>query len=111
MPESPARRRPNRALTGNPRLDSIVNGLREADAALDERVIERRPLRTGRYIVYETDRILRGDGSESSRDIVAVVDSSYRVRPDDMLELRVPLDRIQLFDPDTNFALPFGSVA
>jgi multiple sugar transport system ATP-binding protein len=49
--------------------------------------------------------------SGAGRDIVAVVDSSYRVRPGDMLELRVPLDRIQLFDPDTNFALPFGSVA
>src|SRR5664280_886945 len=48
-----------------------------------------------------------GDG----RDIVAVIDSSYRVRPGDMLEMRVPLERIQLFDPDTNFALPFGSVA
>src|SRR5512142_2138299 len=44
------------------------------------------------------------------RDIVALVDSSYRVRPGDMLELRVPLDRVQLFDPDTNFALPFGAV-
>lgn len=70
MPGSPARRRPNRALTGNPRLDSIVDGLREADAALHERVIERRPLRTGRYMVFETDRILRGDGSESLRDII-----------------------------------------
>jgi hypothetical protein len=27
-----------------------------------------------------------------------------------MLELRVPLEKIQLFDPDTNFALPFGPV-
>jgi multiple sugar transport system ATP-binding protein len=44
------------------------------------------------------------------RDIVALVDSAYRVRPGDMLELRVPLDRIQLFDPETNFALPFGPV-
>jgi len=25
-----------------------------------------------------------------------------------MLELRIPLEKIQLFDPDTNFALPFG---
>jgi multiple sugar transport system ATP-binding protein len=49
--------------------------------------------------------------SGAGRDIVAIVDSSYRVRPGDMLELRVPLDRIQLFDPDTNFALPFGPVA
>jgi hypothetical protein len=27
-----------------------------------------------------------------------------------MLELRIPLDRLQVFDPDTNFALPFGPV-
>jgi multiple sugar transport system ATP-binding protein len=47
--------------------------------------------------------------SGAGRDIVAVVDSSYRVRPGDMLELRVSLDRVQLFDPETNFALPFGS--
>jgi multiple sugar transport system ATP-binding protein len=49
--------------------------------------------------------------SGAGRDIVALVDSSYRVRPGDMLELRVPLDRVQLFDPDTNFALPFGVTA
>jgi multiple sugar transport system ATP-binding protein len=44
----------------------------------------------------------------ADRDIVAIVDSAYRVRPGDMLELRVPLEKIQLFDPDTNFALSFG---
>jgi multiple sugar transport system ATP-binding protein len=49
--------------------------------------------------------------SGAGRDIVALVDSSYRVRPGDMLELRISLDRVQLFDPETNFALPFGSVA
>ena len=48
--------------------------------------------------------------SGAGRDIVAVVDSSYRVRPGDMLEFKVPLDRLQLFDPDTNFALPFGPI-
>jgi multiple sugar transport system ATP-binding protein len=48
--------------------------------------------------------------SGSGRDIVAIVDSSYRVRPGDMLEFKVPLDRLQLFDPDTNFALPFGPI-
>jgi multiple sugar transport system ATP-binding protein len=48
--------------------------------------------------------------SGAGRDIVAIVDSSYRVRPGDMLELRIPLDRLQVFDPDTNFALPFGPV-
>jgi multiple sugar transport system ATP-binding protein len=48
--------------------------------------------------------------SGSGRDIVAIVDSAYRVRPGDMLEFKVPLDRLQLFDPDTNFALPFGPI-
>jgi multiple sugar transport system ATP-binding protein len=48
--------------------------------------------------------------SGAGRDIVAIVDSAYRVRPGDMLELRVPLEKVQLFDPDTNFALPFGPV-
>jgi hypothetical protein len=28
-----------------------------------------------------------------------------------MLELRVPLEKVQLFDPDTNFALSFGPVS
>ena len=48
--------------------------------------------------------------SGAGRDIVAIVDSSFRVRPGDMLELRVPLEKIQLFDPDTNFSLSFGPV-
>jgi multiple sugar transport system ATP-binding protein len=48
--------------------------------------------------------------SGAGRDIVAIVDSAFRVRPGDMLELRVPLEKIQLFDPDTNFSLSFGPV-
>ncbi|MGD0862278.1 MAG: sn-glycerol-3-phosphate ABC transporter ATP-binding protein UgpC [Candidatus Limnocylindrales bacterium] len=48
--------------------------------------------------------------SGAGRDIVAIVDSAFRVRPGDMLELRVPLEKVQLFDPDTNFSLPFGPV-
>jgi multiple sugar transport system ATP-binding protein len=49
--------------------------------------------------------------SSGGHDLVALVDSSFRVRPGDMLELRVPLDRLQIFDPDTNEALRFGSAA
>ena len=49
--------------------------------------------------------------SSGERDIVAIVDSAYRVRPGDMLELRVPPEKVQLFDPDTNFALSFGPVS
>ena len=59
------------------------------------------------YLVNE--ELIHASGA--GRDIVAMVDSSYRVRPGDRLELRIALDRVQLFDPETNFALPFGSVA
>jgi len=70
MADSPARRRPNRTPTGISRLDLIVDELRSADAALEERVVARRPLHSGRYMVFEEDRIRRLDGSESTRDIV-----------------------------------------
>jgi multiple sugar transport system ATP-binding protein len=43
--------------------------------------------------------------SGEAGDILAVVDSSYRVRPGDLLEFRIPLDRIQLFDPETEASL------
>jgi len=102
MPESPARRRPNRHFTGNPRLDTIVAGLREADTTLGELVTERRPLHAGRYMVFEEDRIRRGDGSESSRDIV-VHPGAVVVAPldaDGMLlfvtQYRVPCDGAML---------------
>jgi ADP-ribose pyrophosphatase len=70
MPDSPARHKPNRAPTGQPVLDSLLDDLRDADVELEERVVDRRPLYTGHYMVFETDRIVRGDGSESVRDIV-----------------------------------------
>ncbi|MGA3030572.1 MAG: NUDIX hydrolase [Candidatus Limnocylindrales bacterium] len=70
MDDSPASRRPNRASTGQPFLDSLLDELRDADTALKERVIERRPLHTGRYMAFEAERVIRSDGSESSRDIV-----------------------------------------
>jgi multiple sugar transport system ATP-binding protein len=43
----------------------------------------------------------------SGQDIVAVVDSSHRVRPNDDLKFRIALDKVQLFDPETSLALPF----
>jgi multiple sugar transport system ATP-binding protein len=43
----------------------------------------------------------------SGQDIVAVVDSSHRVRPGDDLKFRIPLDKVQLFDPETSLALSF----
>jgi ADP-ribose pyrophosphatase len=70
MPDSPARRTPNRAPTGKPALDAIVDQLRAADVELRETVEERRTLHHGRYMTFEVDRIRRDDGSESTRDIV-----------------------------------------
>ncbi|HEY7024852.1 MAG TPA: sn-glycerol-3-phosphate ABC transporter ATP-binding protein UgpC [Candidatus Limnocylindrales bacterium] len=39
-------------------------------------------------------------------DLVAIVDASRRVRPGDVLDLWVPLDRIHLFDAEEGMALP-----
>ena len=38
-------------------------------------------------------------------DVVAVVPSSHRVRPGDVLDLKLPLDRLHLFDPESGNAL------
>jgi ABC-type sugar transport system ATPase subunit len=38
-------------------------------------------------------------------DIVAIVDSAYRVRPGDVIDLRLPLARLHLFDPDSGDAI------
>jgi ADP-ribose pyrophosphatase len=70
MSESPASRRPNRAATGRPLLDSLLDDLRAADDELDERVVERKPVYKGRYLAVEVDRLARADGSESLRDVV-----------------------------------------
>jgi multiple sugar transport system ATP-binding protein len=39
-------------------------------------------------------------------DVVAVVSSEHRVKPGDVLELKLPLDRLHLFDKATGEALP-----
>ena len=38
-------------------------------------------------------------------DVVAVVSSSFRVKPGDVLDLKLPLDRLQLFDKSTGLAV------
>jgi ADP-ribose pyrophosphatase len=70
MPDSPARQRPNRKPTGRPLTDSLLDDLRAADAELDERVVERTTVYAGRYLALEIDRVVRPDGSESTRDVV-----------------------------------------
>ncbi|MGZ6266793.1 MAG: NUDIX hydrolase [Candidatus Limnocylindrales bacterium] len=70
MPESPARHRPNRKRTGIPAMDALVDELRDADVALEQRLAERRTVHTGRYLSVERDIITRSDGIRSERDIV-----------------------------------------
>jgi multiple sugar transport system ATP-binding protein len=38
-------------------------------------------------------------------DIVAIVDAAHRVRPGDILDLRLPLDKLQVFDKESGVAL------
>src|SRR5579862_3353819 len=39
-------------------------------------------------------------------DVVAVVDSAHRVQPGDVIDLKLPLDRLHLFDRESGDALP-----
>jgi multiple sugar transport system ATP-binding protein len=39
------------------------------------------------------------------QEIVAIVDSSYRVRPGDVLDLKLPLEKLHLFDADDGLSL------
>jgi multiple sugar transport system ATP-binding protein len=43
--------------------------------------------------------------SVGDRDIVAIVDSSHRVRPGDAVTLRLPVDKLHLFNVETGDAL------
>jgi multiple sugar transport system ATP-binding protein len=40
-----------------------------------------------------------------TREIVAIVDSSYRVRPGDVLQLHLPVEKLHLFDAETGASL------
>jgi multiple sugar transport system ATP-binding protein len=44
-------------------------------------------------------------------DVVAVVDSDHRVQPGDTVDLKLPLDRLHLFDKDSGEAIPSSKAA
>jgi ADP-ribose pyrophosphatase len=100
MADSPARITPNRNHTGDSHLDALVDDLRDADAALGERVVERQALHQGRYMAFEADRVVRVDGSHSTRDIV--------VHPGAVVIL--PLDGEGKILFVTQFRVPCGGV-
>ncbi len=70
MTDSPARRKPTRAATGQPTLDALVAELARADTDLEERVVERRVLHQGRYMAFEQQTVVLSDGTRSVRDLV-----------------------------------------
>ena len=41
----------------------------------------------------------------NDKDLVAIVDSSYRVHPGQPVSLTVPLDKVYLFDPESGLSL------
>ena len=41
----------------------------------------------------------------ADRDIVAIVASEFRVRPGQDVALRIPLEKVYLFDPESGLAL------
>jgi ABC-type sugar transport system ATPase subunit len=44
-------------------------------------------------------------------DVVAVVGSDHHVRPGDIIELKLPLDRLHLFDAESGDAVPHSVAA
>ena len=70
MTDPLANRRPRHAPTGRPVLDQLLSQLAAADVELEERVVDRKEIYRGRYMVLEKEAIVRPDGSASSRDIV-----------------------------------------
>jgi len=109
VPDSPARRRPNRAPTGKPLLDSLLDELREADIALEERIVDRRSVYAGRYMAFEIDRVVRGDGSESSRDIV-VHPGAVVVAPLDADDRLLLVTQYRLASGGAMLELPAGTL-
>jgi multiple sugar transport system ATP-binding protein len=55
------------------------------------------------YLGNEELLHLTVDGHDG--DVVALVDSSHRVRPGDVIDLKVPLERLHLFDAESGGAL------
>ena len=49
--------------------------------------------------------------SAADKDIVAIVDSEHRVKPGDIVNLVIPLEKLHLFDGETGVAMPAGNVA
>jgi multiple sugar transport system ATP-binding protein len=49
--------------------------------------------------------------NSGGRDIVAIVDSEHRVKPGDVLDLHVPLDKLHLFDSESGASLTAREVA
>ena len=49
--------------------------------------------------------------NSGGRDVVAIVDSEHRVKPGDVLDLHVPLDKLHLFDAESGASLTAREVA
>ena len=47
----------------------------------------------------------------ADQDIVAIVGSEHRVKPGDIVNLVLPLDKLHLFDGETGVAMTAGTLA
>ncbi len=95
------------ALAGN----TVTLGVRPEHLALGDRQPGEATLRaTADVVEYLGDEeqihLRAGD-----QEIIALVKSSARVRPGDVLDLRVPLDRVHLFDDASGLALASRQLA
>jgi ADP-ribose pyrophosphatase len=98
MPDSPARRRPNRQAAGVPALEPLVRELSEADDTLKQRVTGRQVAYAGHYLHLERVTAVMPDGAEVVRDVV--------VHPGAVVI--APLDEAGRLLLVTQFRLPAG---
>ncbi len=47
----------------------------------------------------------------AGRDIVALLSSEHRVKPGDAMDLQVPLEKVHLFDPESDLSLAFQAAS
>jgi len=70
QPKPIARVRPNRTRPGVPALDRLVDEMARADGAMDQQIVAREVVYTGRILTAETDVARTAGGDLVTRDVV-----------------------------------------
>jgi ABC-type sugar transport system ATPase subunit len=58
-----------------------------------------------------SEQLLHVTVADHEGDVVAVTNADHRVKPGDVVDLKLPLDRLHLFDKESGDAIPSSAVA